>query len=58
MFHMVSDRKNLIDLLLKMFAYLPHKRITAEQAMNHPFFKGINKLNISQDLQLEAKTSL
>lgn len=38
-FHMVEDKKNFIDLLSKMLAYLPSKRITAEQAMAHPFFK-------------------
>ena len=45
-FHMVEDKKNLIDLLSKMLAYLPSKRITAEQAMAHPFFKDShNSLN-------------
>lgn len=38
-FSMVEDRKNLIDLLEKMLAYLPSKRISAEEAMKHPFFK-------------------
>lgn len=42
-FYMVEDKKNLIDLLLKMFAYLPSKRITAQQAMAHPFFKDIHE---------------
>lgn len=40
---MVEDRVNFIDLLLKMFCYVPSKRITAAQALKHPFFKGIGK---------------
>lgn len=38
MFKSVSDRNNMIDLLGKMLAYLPEKRITAKAAMEHPFF--------------------
>lgn len=44
MFSMVEDRKNFIDLLLKMFCYLPSKRITAKEALKHPFFKDIQKI--------------
>lgn len=40
---MVEDRANFIDLLLKMFCYVPSKRITAAEALKHPFFKGIGK---------------
>lgn len=40
---MVSDRKNFIDLLLKMFNYSPSKRITAAEALKHPFFDSIHK---------------
>lgn len=42
LFHMVSDKKNFIDLLLKMFCYSPSKRISAAEALNHPFFKNIH----------------
>jgi dual-specificity kinase len=31
--------KNFLDLLKKMFVYDPSQRITAKQALNHPFFK-------------------
>jgi hypothetical protein len=30
MFSMIEDRRNFIDLLLKMLCYLPAKRITAK----------------------------
>ena len=43
---MVEDKKNLIDLLGKMLAYLPSKRITAQQALAHPFFKDIHEAKI------------
>ena len=39
MFENVEDKKNLMDLLSKMLTYLPSKRISAEEAMKHPFFK-------------------
>ncbi len=41
LFKMVSDRTEFLDLLLKMFNYLPEKRITAKEALAHPFFKGL-----------------
>lgn len=47
---MVEDRANFIDLLLKMFCYVPSKRITAAQALKHPFFKGIGK-----DIEIDNK---
>lgn len=31
--------KNLLDLLKKIFVYDPAYRITAKQALNHPWFK-------------------
>lgn len=43
MFRSVHDRKNLIDLLLKCFAYVPEQRITAADAMNHKFFDSIRQ---------------
>lgn len=39
---MVNDKKNFIDLLLKMFNFSPSKRISAADALNHPFFKNIH----------------
>jgi serine/threonine protein kinase len=36
-----NDHENLLDLLYKMFEYLPHKRITATDALNHKFFDEI-----------------
>lgn len=32
------------DLLCKLLTVDPHKRITAEQALQHPYFTGINAL--------------
>lgn len=40
-FRCVSDRTNFLDLLLKMLAYLPEKRITAKEALSHEFFKDL-----------------
>ena len=31
--------KNFLDLLKKIFVYDPAQRITARQALNHPWFK-------------------
>lgn len=31
--------KNFLDLLKKIFVYDPSQRITAKQALNHPWFK-------------------
>lgn len=40
-FHMVKDFDNFHDLLLRMLQYLPERRISAAEAMNHPFFDEI-----------------
>lgn len=40
-FSYIKDYKNLMDLLLKMFNYIPSKRITAEEALKHPFFADV-----------------
>jgi serine/threonine protein kinase len=40
-FYYIDDYENLEDLLLKMFAYIPSNRITAAEALKHPFFKDI-----------------
>ena len=39
-----SKDKNLIDLLEKIFVYEPDKRISAVEAIDHPFFNGINPI--------------
>lgn len=31
--------RNLLDLLRKIFVYDPARRITAKEALNHPWFK-------------------
>jgi dual-specificity kinase len=31
--------RNFLDLLKRMFVYDPAQRITAKQALNHPWFK-------------------
>lgn len=40
-FKRIEDLDNLMDLLGKMFFYIPEKRIEAKEAMNHPFFKTV-----------------
>lgn len=42
-FRCVSDRVNFLDLLLKMLAYLPEKRISAKEALSHDFFKDLEE---------------
>lgn len=54
---MVADKKNFLDLLLKMLCYSPTKRITAEQAMNHPFFEEIRKKQFEAKSKNEDKTN-
>lgn len=36
-----EDFEQFLDLLMKMLKYLPEKRITAEKALQHPFFKDL-----------------
>ena len=43
-FYYIQDYDNLIDLLTKMFIYNPNRRITAVQALKHPFFKDVKNL--------------
>ena len=54
MFSMVEDRENFIDLLLKMLAYLPEDRITAREALDHPFFADLKQ---SEGLSGEVETA-
>ncbi|KDP34227.1 hypothetical protein JCGZ_07798 [Jatropha curcas] len=37
--HIGSSRSPLVDLLLGLLKYEPSERLTAHQALNHPFFK-------------------
>lgn len=46
-FKFVSAKNNFLDLLLKMLAYLPEKRITAKEALSHPFFNDVNEDMVS-----------
>ncbi len=48
-FSYIKDYKNLMDLLLKMFNYIPSKRITAEEALQHPFFAEVASEERSDD---------
>jgi len=38
---MSKDKANLIDLLEKMLKYNPTERITAKDALDHPYFDDI-----------------
>lgn len=40
-FSSVNDIENLLDLLKKMLDYIPTRRITASEALKHPFFKNL-----------------
>lgn len=37
----IQDTENFLDLMYKMFEYIPSKRISASEALKHPFFKDI-----------------
>ena len=47
-FYYIQDYDNLMDLLLKIFAYIPSKRITAAEALKHPFFKDVKEWGFNQ----------
>lgn len=42
--YVAPEDYQLLDLLYKLFEYDPHKRITAREAMNHPFFDSVRDL--------------
>ena len=52
-FHIMNDKDNLMDLLSKMFAYIPERRINAADALTHPFFDDIR--NDYYNLMLKTK---
>lgn len=37
----IQEMNQILDLLQKMLIYHPEKRITAEEAIDHPFFNDI-----------------
>lgn len=43
MFYYIKDIDNLMDLITKCLQYLPENRISAEEALSHPFFKGLEE---------------
>lgn len=43
MFSGIKDLDNLLDLLKKMFDYIPNRRISADEALRHPFFADIKR---------------
>ena len=43
LFKMVSDKSPFLDLLLKMLAFLPENRITAKEALSHPYFSSLHE---------------
>ena len=42
-----EDQRQLYDLVTKMLAYDPEKRITLREAMKHPFFQRLPKSSLS-----------
>ncbi len=40
-FHLFADKSLLCDLLAKLLSYVPEERLTARQALEHPFFNDI-----------------
>ncbi|KAL7718224.1 Cyclin-dependent kinase 2 [Entamoeba marina] len=41
--YFATEDSKVLDLLKKMFCYTPSKRITAADALKHPFFDSLNK---------------
>ncbi len=37
----IAEIKDLLDLLGMLLEYLPEKRVTAEKALEHPYFSGL-----------------
>jgi glycogen synthase kinase 3 beta len=57
-FKMVTDRKNFIDLILKMLNYSPSKRISAAEALKHPFFGDLRKQDLDSKSHTEVETEM
>jgi serine/threonine protein kinase len=49
LFGVVEDKHNFINLLSRMLEYLPQKRITAAEALNHPFFQDLHATTAETD---------
>lgn len=45
-----------LDLLGKMLAFNPTTRCTADEALNHPFFKGIRRPDMEADAEERLET--
>lgn len=45
-----KDKKNFFDLLHRVFTYIPEERITAKEALAHPFFHEIRNYYLSMNL--------
>lgn len=45
-----KDKKNLYDILNKIFTYIPEDRITAKEAMQHAFFSEIKSYYSNMNL--------
>jgi serine/threonine protein kinase len=50
MFLHIKDKKNLLDLVGKIFTYIPEERLTAKEALAHPFFDTIRQQYASLQL--------
>lgn len=58
---MSNFNKQFLDLLTRIFVYDPDKRITAHEALKHPWFKetliddGVEALRIKDEREQEAR---
>lgn len=49
-FQCFSEKSLLCDLLAKLLSYVPEERLTARQALDHPFFNDIRAEYLRLDL--------
>jgi serine/threonine protein kinase len=47
-----------VDLILRLLDFVPSQRITARQALDHPFFNDIKKKAIKVKPKLKAKETI
>lgn len=50
MYTSFKDKSILLDLLSKIFTYIPEERLTAKEALAHPFFDSIRQQYASLQL--------